>query len=152
MTFTLALCEPDNDLKGHQRINWVRLCSDHLTPACTIAIISKMHHLQALSFILSAILCAAQPTPAIDASDPSGDDINSRGTSLFLIFMFVLMILPILRGVIFYSQQYNSVKRMVTNVYSTLPSSERDKIVALQKEIEKVLDPDLPGPSKYREA
>ena len=34
-------------------------------------------------------------------------------------------------------------------LYSTLPRSERDKIAALQMEIEAGLDPNLPGHSKY---
>jgi len=48
-----------------------------------------------------------------------------------------------------YIYQYLTVKRKVKDTYAGLPPSEKEKIHALQKRIEAVLDPNLPGHSKY---
>jgi hypothetical protein len=61
------------------------------------------------------------------------------GIECFL--LFYLMIGPI--------YQYLTIKRTVKETYAALPPTEIEKIHTLQEEIEAVLDPNLPGHSKY---
>jgi hypothetical protein len=85
---------------------------------------------------------------AVDNSNLIGEEDFRLQFILALWGIILLVSLPF----IFCQYRYDSIKRMVMKVYSTLPRSEKDKISALEKEIESALDPSLPGRSKHIKA
>ena len=101
--------------------------------------------------IAATYLLNAQPTFANDDSsqgDLKQDTIDTvMAWILFPIWGIELfLVCSLMIGCIY---QYLTVKRKVKDTYAALPPTEKEKIHALQKEIEAVLDPNLPGHSKY---
>src|SRR5271155_1748985 len=94
------------------------------------------------------LMLGVEPMSALDNSNLIGEEDSD--------WQFVLacwgIILLVFLAFFFYHYRYVSIKRMVLKVYSTLPRSEKDKISALEKEIESALDPSLPGYSKHIKA
>jgi hypothetical protein len=101
--------------------------------------------------IAATYLLNAQRTFAND--DSSNGDLKRDTTDTVMAWILfpilgveILLACSFMIGCIY---QYLTVKRKVKDTYAALPPSEKEKIHALQNEIEEVLDPNLPGQSKY---
>jgi len=101
---------------------------------------------------IHAILAAAQPTPTTDPSYQSEDNINWTSNHQIFTLCILLLFVSFFGCLSFYWQRYRSIKGIVLAVYPTLPQSEKDKIAGMVKEIEKELDPNIPGRCKYLRA
>ena len=101
--------------------------------------------------IVATYLLNAQPTIANDDSS-NGDpkrDTTDTDMAWILFPIWGIEVFLVCHLVIAYIHQYLTVKRRAKETYAALPPSEKEKIHILQKEIEAVLDPNLPGHSKY---
>src|SRR5271170_5020418 len=94
------------------------------------------------------LMLGVEPMSALDNSNLIGEE--DWGWEFVLASWGIILL--VFLSFFFYHYRYASIKRMVLKVYSTLPRSEKDKISALEKEIESVLDPSLPGYSKHIKA